>query len=321
MNWREVLAQVSNAIPSSSQTSFVEVAISFGVLTMVVAAYWSYGIAHDHAAPPSYARLEKERGGVLFRKSLMKVGYWLLQPIGRTLHVRRVAPNTITSAGLVLALAAATAIIFGRLGLAGVALLGAALCDALDGMVARLGNASSESGAAYDAIIDRIQEILVFSAIAVSARAVPWAAALSVCAMVSSLMNSYVSAKAEVFRAEIPSGKMRRGERAAWVVLGCLLVPLAELFNPFMHVSLGTAPLAMSLSVIATCTAVSASARAMALVELLRARAITVDGRDGRAEGSNSTFKPTEINAKSPWLPKPKSGVAVFLITGVGKVK
>jgi phosphatidylglycerophosphate synthase len=323
MNWRLFLTQVSDAIPSSSQASFVEVAASFGVLTLVVAAYWSHGIVHNNAPPSSYARLAKERGGVLFRKSLMNVGYWLLQPIGRTLHARRVAPNTITLAGLVLAVAAAVAIIFGRLGLAGVALLGAALCDALDGMVARLANGSSQSGAALDAIVDRIQEIFVFSAIAISARAVPWVAALSVFAMVASLMNSYISAKAEVFRIEIPNGKMRRGERAAWVMLGCLLVPLAELFSPFTHVGLGSAPLAICLCVIAMGTAVSASIRAIALVELLKARATAANGQDGRAEDSNSgsTFNPTTVNASSSWVPKPRSQAAIYLVAGAGKGK
>jgi CDP-diacylglycerol--glycerol-3-phosphate 3-phosphatidyltransferase len=213
----------------------------------------------------------------------MNVGYWLLQPLGRALQARRVSPNTITTAGLILAVAASAAIVFGRLGLAGVLLLAAALCDALDGMVARLGQSVSAGGAVYDAVTDRVEEILVFSAVAFSARAVPWVAALSVLAMIASLMNSYVSAKAEVYDVEIPGGRMRRGERAAWVILGCLMVPLAELTSPLTHLALSSLPLVICLAVIALGTVTSATVRAVVLVASLGLRAPRRDARTSSA--------------------------------------
>ncbi len=287
MNWRWLIEQASTAMSTAAESTFTEAAASFGVLTFVVAVFWSYGMVRGHSPAPQYARLTNERGGVLFGRSLMNAGYWFLQPVGRTLFACKLAPNTITTAGLLLALAGSVAIGFGRLGLAGVALLGSALSDALDGMDARFGRNNSEAGAVYDAITDRLEEIVVFLAIAFGARAVPWVAALSIFALVASLMNSYVSAKAEVFRVTIPGGRMRRGERAAWVILGCLLVPLAELVSPFTHLTLSSLPLVSCLAVVAVGTAVSATVRAIALVDALKLHASETNNQPERASESS----------------------------------
>lgn len=302
MNWQRWVGEASGAMFLAPGSSFGDVAACVAVLILILAAYGGRGWVRGDAAP-QYARVARERGGVLFRRSLMNAGYWLLQPLGRTLHARHVAPNAITTAGLVCATAAGAAIVLGRLGLAGVALLASALCDALDGMVARLGEKTSESGAAFDAIVDRVEEILVYSAIAYGARAVPWVATLSIFAMTASLMNSYVSAKAEVFRVSIPSGRMRRGERAAWVILGCLLVPLTELTSPLTHVALSSLPLVLCLCVVAVGTAVSAMLRAVALLESLRAHHGIVESPHCREGRETLVASRTENQPVSPANP------------------
>ena len=104
------------------------------------------------------------------RQGFMQVGYWAIQPIGKLLVRFRVSPNSVTVAGFLFSSAAAIAILYGRLGFAGLALLLSALCDVLDGMVARLGRGNSESGAVFDAILDRCSEIVLFLGLAIAGR-------------------------------------------------------------------------------------------------------------------------------------------------------
>lgn len=277
MSWQLIVNDLSRALVASPQVTATDVAASLGVLGVVVAALWGHAMVFRDVEAPVYERLAHEQGGLLFGKSVMRAGYWLLQPIGSRLQRRGIRPSSVTITGLICAAVAAAAILCGRFGLAGLVLLCAALCDALDGMVARLGKETSESGAAMDAIVDRMQEILVLSAVALANHRVSWLAALSMGALISSLMNSYVSAKAEVYRIQIPSGRMRRGERSAWLVLGCLLVPLTQAVTPLTHLHFGALPLALSLLVVAVGAGVSSTARALALVTSLRTRTATLE--------------------------------------------
>lgn len=272
MSWQLLVNDASRALAVWPQATAMDVAASLSVVGVAVAIIWAYAVAFRDVEAPSYARLEHEQGGVLFGKSVMRAGYWALQPVGRGLQHLNIQPSSITIAGLFCAAIAAVAIVYGMFGLAGCLLLAASLCDALDGMVARLGNESSESGAALDAIVDRLQEILVLSAFAFAGRRVSWVIALSIAALLACLMNSYVSAKAEVYRVQIPSGRMRRGERSTWIILGCLLVPLAQVLMLPTIRNLGVLPLILALLAVAVGTAVSAAVRAVALVTSLQTR-------------------------------------------------
>jgi CDP-diacylglycerol--glycerol-3-phosphate 3-phosphatidyltransferase len=272
VSFRLLVEQLSQAIAPSPRATLLDVLASLGVLGLVVGTLWAHALAFGEDDAPKYERLAREQGGLLFGKSLMQAGYWLLQPIGRTLQRRGVTPTGITFLGLCFALGAATAILHGRLGLAGLGLLAAALCDALDGMVARLGNNSTPSGAVFDALVDRVEEIVVLAAIALGGRRASWIVALSLAALVASLMNSYVSAKAEVYRVAIPSGRMRRGERSAWLIIGCLLVPLTQALLPLTHLRQAALPLVVCVTVVALGTAVSALRRAIALIRVLGTR-------------------------------------------------
>jgi CDP-diacylglycerol--glycerol-3-phosphate 3-phosphatidyltransferase len=81
----------------------------------------------------------------------------LMWALARPFAAARVPPTAITVAGAGLAVAAP--VVAGRLPSVALALvLGAALCDGLDGAVAVVGGRASRSGAVADAIADRVAD-------------------------------------------------------------------------------------------------------------------------------------------------------------------
>jgi phosphatidylglycerophosphate synthase len=260
------LSRVTHALP---EVSMLDIGLSLGILGLIVIAHATYVKAFGDASAPQFERLRNEEGGLLFGRTLMQAGYWFLQPLLRLLVYLKVAPGSITLMGVVLAFGGSGAILVGRFGVASFLLLSSVLCDVLDGMVARAQNSTSERGAVVDALCDRFEEILVLSAIAVGAYRAWWMVTLSVVALVASLMNSYVSAKAEVYRVCIPFGRMRRGERMAWIILGCSLVPLVQALEPFIGAEVAALPLVVCVGVVALGALVSAFRRGHALVRTL----------------------------------------------------
>lgn len=251
----------------------LDVVASLVVLGAAVSIMTWYWLNFGHRRSPTFSRLQNVRGGVLLGKSLMNGGYWALQPVGRALCTVGVRPNTITWFGLALALVAGGALVAGYPGVAGFFFLCSVLCDALDGLVARMGRRQSASGAVFDAISDRLEEIVAFSAIAIATRQSSLMVALCVGALVATLMNSYVSAKAEAARVPVPNGRMRRGERSAWVIAGLVATPLLALSNPPWHVYLPALTMLVLLVVVSIGTTISVTARALALLRQVRSAA------------------------------------------------
>jgi phosphatidylglycerophosphate synthase len=118
----------------------------------------------------------------------------LAKPLART----GVTPNAVTCVGLLLIMASCAAYIsHGNSLIFGLCLALSFAFDALDGAVARLQGTSSKFGGYLDAVIDRYQEIFVYSAIAYLNDW--WALALF--ALSGSLMVSYAKARTAI---EIP---------------------------------------------------------------------------------------------------------------------
>lgn len=280
-----------DSLIATGRGQLVDVIASLVVLGIAASIGAAYRVVFSRRRSPSFARLLNVRGGVLLGRPLMNAGYWALQPVGRALCRLGVPPDTITWFGLVLALCAGVAVIAGYPGIAGLALLCSVLCDALDGMVARLSHRQSASGAVLDAMSDRLEEIVVFGSIAVAARHSSVMVSLGVLSLVATLMNSYVSAKAESNRVTIPSGRMRRGERSAWVITGLVASPLLTLADSPWQVSLPAILMLACLATISIGTSISAMRRALALVKQLRPVAESDDSRRATAEPTarNST--------------------------------
>ncbi len=271
MTLASIATQLSRATHALPEKSMLDIGLCLGILGLVVIAHATYVKAFRDTEAPQFERLRSEEGGLLFGIRLMQAGYWFLQPLSRLLVRLEVAPRSITLTGVALAMGGSGTILVGRFGVASLLLLSSVLCDVLDGMVARAQKSTSERGAVLDALCDRLEEILVLSAIAIGAHRAWWMVTLSVVALVGSLMNSYVSAKAEAYRVNIPGGRMRRGERMAWIILGCSLVPFAQALGTFLGTDVAALPLVACISVVALGSVASAFRRGHCLVRTLDA--------------------------------------------------
>ena len=158
-------------------------------------------------------------------------GMWddLMQPVGRAVAHSGIGPNTITVAGLVLQTAVAYLIVEGRLLVAGLVAVVAALFDALDGAVAKARHEDSPLGALLDSTVDRVSDALFFAPVAWLYGVAPdrpdqrWVAALALVALVLSFLVSYVKARAEGLGYECNVGIVERAERLILMILGLLL--------------------------------------------------------------------------------------------------
>lgn len=133
--------------------------------------------------------------------------------------------DVMTVVGLVLQAAAVPLIITGHFIWALVISFVAALCDALDGAVARAGAGSTRAGAFLDSTLDRVSELLVAAALVIYfVREGPqWGPIVAVLVfMGGAQMVSYTRARAEALGVDCKVGLMSRPERLVGLGLGFL---------------------------------------------------------------------------------------------------
>ncbi|MGH6944367.1 MAG: CDP-alcohol phosphatidyltransferase family protein, partial [Geminicoccaceae bacterium] len=136
----------------------------------------------------------------------------------------RVTPNQVSLMGILLNLVTAALIVRGQLVSAGLMYLLAGSLDLLDGVLARMAKMASRFGAFLDSTADRISEGVVFAAIAYhfanNGQSID--AALTVLALLGSLLVSYTRARAEGLGLQCKVGIVTRGERVVLVALGLM---------------------------------------------------------------------------------------------------
>ena len=154
------------------------------------------------------------------------------KPIGALLRKTRLTPDHLTIVGLLVGIAAAVAIGFGRLWVGLALVILAALPDLLDGALAKASGTSSQRGAFFDSTVDRVTDSLLLGGIG-------WHFALTedprlvllpfAVASISSVI-SYQRAKAESLGIEAKGGLMERAERIIAILVGLafnvLLIPI-----------------------------------------------------------------------------------------------
>jgi CDP-diacylglycerol--glycerol-3-phosphate 3-phosphatidyltransferase len=155
-----------------------------------------------------------------------------VKPIGALLRKTRLTPDHLTIVGLLVGIAAAVAIGFGRLWVGLALVILAALPDLLDGALAKASGTSSQRGAFFDSTVDRVTDSLLLGGIG-------WHFALTedprlvllpfAVASISSVI-SYQRAKAESRGLEAKGGLMERAERIIAILVGLafnvLLIPI-----------------------------------------------------------------------------------------------
>jgi len=149
----------------------------------------------------------------------------LLEALGRALARAHIAPNWVTAAGLVITIAAGVLAGLGFLLWAALVYATGALCDALDGSLARVSGRSSRFGAFLDSTLDRFEEAILFLGLTVyyARQGSVWEPPLILAAIASSLMVSYTRARAEGLGVACQEGLFTRAVRVAITVVGLLL--------------------------------------------------------------------------------------------------
>jgi CDP-diacylglycerol--glycerol-3-phosphate 3-phosphatidyltransferase len=151
-----------------------------------------------------------------------------VKPVGTGLERTGMSPDHLTILGLLVAVGASVAIGAGflRLGLLLVVL--AALPDLFDGALAKASNTSSQRGAFFDSVIDRVTDALLFGGVAYyfASEESPHLTLLPFGVMALSSVISYQRAKAESLGLEAKGGIMERAERIIALCIGLLFPPL-----------------------------------------------------------------------------------------------
>lgn len=151
-----------------------------------------------------------------------------VKPLGDTLRRTKISPDHLTIAGMVIACAAAVAIGAGYLSLGLLLVILAALPDLLDGALAKASNTSSQRGAFFDSVVDRVTDALLFGGVAwyFASQESPHLAILPFAVSGLSSVISYERAKAESLGLTAKGGIMERAERIICLCLGLLFPPL-----------------------------------------------------------------------------------------------
>jgi CDP-diacylglycerol--glycerol-3-phosphate 3-phosphatidyltransferase len=174
-------------------------------------------------------------------EELKKAGRNLLSPVVKLAIKLNLSPNAITLIGLIITLLASYFYAKGYFRIAGLILLLAGLCDAIDGEVARKASKVSKFGAFFDSTIDRFEEFFVFGGILFYYSMVRQDILLSIVVyliLLGSIMTSYIRARAEGIGFSPTSGPMDRPGRYIYIVLFSIFVGSGVLFSVAMGVLL-----------------------------------------------------------------------------------
>jgi len=171
--------------------------------------------------PPEPGRFRKEKR----RTFTGAIGAVCMQPLRAIINLcvaLRIHPNTLTLIGVIINVAAAWALGFGRFMLAFVIMLVANIFDFIDGKVAHLTNTVSEFGAFWDSTLDRFSDLalltgLIFLYSKLGRSDYVMIAAL---ALIFSIMTSYARARAESLVKKCKVGFMERPERIVLLMIG-----------------------------------------------------------------------------------------------------
>ena len=147
-----------------------------------------------------------------------------VKPIGDRLRGTRLTPDHLTVVGLVVAVAAAVSIALGWLALGLLLVIMAALPDLLDGALAKASNTSSQRGAFFDSVVDRVTDSLLFGGVAwyFASNESAHMAILPLAVAAMSSVISYERAKAESLGLQAKGGLMERAERIILLCIGLL---------------------------------------------------------------------------------------------------
>jgi CDP-diacylglycerol--glycerol-3-phosphate 3-phosphatidyltransferase len=136
----------------------------------------------------------------------------------------RLTPNAISLTGFVLNVVAAVLVWQTYFVLGGIAFIVGSVCDTLDGRYSRMSGKGTPFGAFLDSTLDRAEEGIVLTAVAVyfASKDMQFAVAAVVIAVMASLLVSYTRARAEALGVECKVGIASRAVRVVILSIGLL---------------------------------------------------------------------------------------------------
>ena len=149
----------------------------------------------------------------------------LFQPAVGWFARLNIKPNWLTSAGFACGVLSGFLFATGHFFWGGLAALLSAICDAIDGSLARRSGSVTTFGRFYDSFLDRYSELAMFIGLSYfyAGRDTWRLVILTDLALAGSLMVSYARARAEGLRLDCKVGLMERPERLTVVIAGTLL--------------------------------------------------------------------------------------------------
>lgn len=156
-------------------------------------------------------------------------------------------PNTISTVGIIPSIIAALFLAEGWFELAGSFIFLGGILDMIDGKVARSTSQESKFGAIYDATLDRMAELIMYAGFGVYCmeQRMPFLLLITFIAGSSSILISYVRARAESHGISCPVGILRRGDRIVLMAVGAVL----DGTGSFLHSTMQSALEAMGSTV------------------------------------------------------------------------
>ena len=152
----------------------------------------------------------------------------------------RLTPNAISLTGFLLCVVAAVLVWQDHLFWGGLAFVVGSVCDTLDGRYSRMSGKGTQFGAFLDSTLDRIEEGVVLTAVAVRFSMQGDDAAVAACmiAVLASLMVSYTRARAEALGVENKGGIATRAVRVVILSIGIVFARF-DLLAPAIYVLAG----------------------------------------------------------------------------------
>jgi CDP-diacylglycerol--glycerol-3-phosphate 3-phosphatidyltransferase len=154
----------------------------------------------------------------------------------------RIHPNVLTFVGVLINVAAATALALGRFVTAGVIMIVANIFDFIDGKVAQETKLVSKFGGFWDSVIDRFSDIALFIGLIYlySENGRTDYVMVAALAMLFSIMTSYTRARAESLIPKCKVGFLERPERIVLFMIGAFTNRMAAVLWVILVLSVVT---------------------------------------------------------------------------------
>jgi CDP-diacylglycerol---glycerol-3-phosphate 3-phosphatidyltransferase len=151
----------------------------------------------------------------------------IIDAMTRGLASLGIAPNILTTTGVVINMGCGVLFGIGEFWWAGVVLIVANLFDMLDGNVARLSGRVTKYGSFLDSTLDRLSDMVAFFGIMIFyARSTPQHSVVSMAlagtGMIASVLVSYTTARSEGLGVKANIGFLQRPERVVLLIIGAL---------------------------------------------------------------------------------------------------